>query len=619
MRHQTINPIETKEEMITAFTGYDHRITATEGSYFDMQNMSSDYYPAMSPRKKRSIIKNYADGLDGMYDYRGSLITVTDGKMYDDDDQIFTGLEAHSPKDIVSIGSKIVVFPDNKYVNRSKLSDNGSLGNKVTKNISTSFTLVREDGTAITWHDATYYENNPPQNGDYKMETLDGKTGLYVYSASAAMWSPVATTYMKIECTGLGSGFNAGDGVKVTVDLTGITWDYASNIFVNDEGSNKRSNVFVVKKTDTNYLVVPALLDENKTFTLPVVAEREIPEFGFVVECQNRLWASSYYDNEIMCCKLGDPTNWSVYEGLSTDSWRASLGSNEVITGAIVYQGNPIFFRENSMIKVSISATGAHSLKEIKCKGVATYAEKSLAIVNDILYYKSVDSVCAYDGSYPVEISNVFGDVRYREGIGGAINNKYYLCVVDENERNVLFVYDTRNGIWIKEGYFKTKQFCTSKLYDEDLEVWLPKLFYYYWSPDNDHPYACNLCTIDETPTAWEATCTVEGAVDWYVESNNIGYLYTGKSYRSRINKKQYIQKMIMQVSLAVGSHISVYINYDSSDEWEFLYNFSGSNANLCKIPIRPHRCNHFRYKIVGHGDAKIFSITKYYTEGSDV
>lgn len=611
MRHQTINPIQAKEELITNFTGYNHTLTATEGSYFDMQNMSSDYYPAMSPRKKRSEIKSLNKGVAGMYDFQGRLVRVTDGKLYIDDVEKLSGLDQASFKEISSIGSKIVVFPDMKYYDTAS-GTSGSLDNKVTKNASTSFTLVKEDGTAITWHDEAYYENNPPQNGDYKMETLDGKTGLYVYAASAAMWSPVATTYMKIGCTGIGSGFKAGDGVKVTVDLTGITWTYAPNIFVNDEGSNKRSNVFIVKKVDTDYLVVPAILDENKTFTLPVVAEREVPDLELVVECQNRLWGCTAASNEIMCCKLGDPTNWNVYEGLSTDSWRASLGNTEEITGAVTFQGSPIFFRENSMIKISISSTGAHSLKEVDCNGVASGASESLVIINEVLYYKAVNSVCAYDGSYPVEISKPLGDTVYRNGAGGAFNNKYYLCVVDDKENYVLFVYDTRNGIWIKEGHLNTWFFCASKLYDSDLKIWQPKLFYY----DRESKY---LCTIDETPTAWNADCTVEGSVDWFIESNNIGYLYTGKNYRSRINKKQYIQKMIMQVSLAVGSHISVYINYDSSDEWEFLYNFSGSNANLCKIPIRPHRCNHFRYKIVGHGDAKIFSITKYYTEGSDV
>ena len=45
----------------------------------------------------------------------------------------------------------------------------------------------------------------------------------------------------------------------------------------------------------------------------------------------------------------------------------------------------------------------------------------------------------------------------------------------------------------------------------------------------------------------------------------------------------------------------------------------SGKGINSFAVPIRPHRCDHFKIKIVGSGEAKILSITKEYEEGSDV
>lgn len=635
MRHQTINPIQAKEELITNFTGYNHTLPATEGSYFDMQNMSSDYYPAMSPRKKRA--SDTASTITGvkMADYLApnNLFLIQNKTLYENSNAVTGQVFSAYNQSIVIHHGNPVFFPD-KLIYKGGIKH---LDNEVSATESISFTLCLADGTSITWHDEAYYENNPPQNGDYKMETLDGKTGLYVYSASASYWSPVATTYIKIQGSGIAEGFNKGDAVKITVDLTGITWDYAKNIFVNDEANGKRSNTFVIEDlrspiTPTDhYLIVPAILDENKTFTLPITISRKCPDMDFVIECQNRLWGCSSYKNEIYCCKLGDPFNWNVFQGISTDSWAVTLGSVGRFTGAISYQGHPVFFKEHSIITISISSTGGHSMNEVQWDGVGYGCEKSLVELNNRLYYLTPKGFRIYDGSYPIEVPDVFGDEKKKYTaflefskdtyvlkqdvvLCGAHNDRYYVLLkeIEDDTYNsfyTMFVYDTRYGIWNKEDRIKIKKGVGKWFVNSDTDLYLVTGNSIYSIEGTNMPRG------SQNPI----TLYKESSVDWFIESNNIGYLYTGKSYRSRINNKQYIQKMIMQVSLAVESHISVYINYDSSDEWEFLYNFSGSNANLCKIPIRPHRCNHFRYKIVGHGDAKIFSITKYYTEGSDV
>ena len=46
-------------------------------------------------------------------------------------------------------------------------------------------------------------------------------------------------------------------------------------------------------------------------------------------------------------------------------------------------------------------------------------------LVNEILYYKSREDVCAYDGSTPVSISAALGGERYEKVRAGALGAKY--------------------------------------------------------------------------------------------------------------------------------------------------------------------------------------------------
>ena len=134
----------------------------------------------------------------------------------------------------------------------------------------------------------------------------------------------------------------------------------------------------------------------------------------FVTECQNRLWGC-YYGirdgetvNEIFCCKLGDFKNWECYMGISTDSYRASVGTDGVWTGAVTYLGYPMFFKENFLHKVYVSATGAHQITSTALDGVQKGSADSLAIVADTLIYKTRTGIAQFDGSMPVPISDAF-------------------------------------------------------------------------------------------------------------------------------------------------------------------------------------------------------------------
>ena len=73
----------------------------------------------------------------------------------------------------------------------------------------------------------------------------------------------------------------------------------------------------------------------------------------------------------------------------------------------------------------------------------------------------------------------------------------------------------------------------------------------------------------------------------------------------------KYVTKIDIRMSVAKGSKVSLHIEYDSMGEWERLMEIEGLTLTTFTIPVIPRRCDHFRLKFEGEGDAKIFSISK--------
>lgn len=597
MEFPTLQEVARYREMTSTFGGYNHQLSCQEGQFYDMKNMTSQYFPILSPREKRGIVRKL-NNPQGILD-KEELMWIDNGKLYvNGEEKKLTGVTLSSdasmcPKTMEKMGAYVIIMPDKVWYN----ADNGECGYmeaSYSLNGKVTFTLCESDGSAITWHDAAYYEKNEPKNGDYMMTTSNGKSVLKVYSSATSIWTTVVSTYMQITASGIGKKFAKEDGVKITIGNLNGAWNYASNIFVNKEDDGSLStNTYIVDKTDDSVTII-GLLDENKAFTdLSIKVERKVPEMAFVTECNNRLWGCSKDGHEIYCCKLGDVKNWNCFMGISTDSWAVTIGSDGKFTGAVTYLGYPIFFKEDSLIKISVSGTGGHQTKETKCRGIQKGSERSISILNETLYYKSTTGICAYAGSLPASISDDLGEVRYSDAVGGTIDNRYYVSMKDAEGVHHMFVYDQKTGIWCKEDNTEVLYFCR---HGDDL--------YYIDEADN------TMKSVRGTLPYDVAEKDTEGKIGWFVESGSIGYASPDNKYISRLN---------VRISLDIGATADFYLQYDSSGIWEHKFNMSGKGTRTFTVPVIPKRCDHFKYKMVGKGGCKIYSITKTTEQGSDI
>jgi hypothetical protein len=186
-----------------------------------------------------------------------------------------------------------------------------------------------------------------------------------------------------------------------------------------------------------------------------------------------------------------------------------------------------------------------------------------------------------------VEISSALGDVSYSNAVAGHLGNKYYVSMLNDSGRYDLFVYDTLKGMWHREDNTEVMQFCNCR---GDL--------YYIDCHDMQIKTVLGTGTRDTAPIKWEAVTGVIGT-----DSPD----------------KKYISRLDVRMNIPVGSRVMFFIEYDSDGHWQYLFTMVGMNLRSFPVPIRPLRCDHLRLKIVGEGDAKIYSICQTIEQGSDL
>ena len=96
------------------FGGYNHTLAAENGELWDMENLTSDFYPLLSPRARRWTCRTLTKP-NGLYAHDG-LYWVDGTGFYADGELKGTVTDGH--KKFTSLGAYIVILPDKKYYNR---------------------------------------------------------------------------------------------------------------------------------------------------------------------------------------------------------------------------------------------------------------------------------------------------------------------------------------------------------------------------------------------------------------------------------------------------------------------------------------------------------------------
>lgn len=570
MRYPKLKIPVQRRETTSTFGGFNANVRIGDREFSQMKNLTSDRYPTVSPRNVRTRHAVLQNGLGLIA--RDTLCYIDGSFFVMDGYRVDLGLD-DSPKSLVSMGAYVVIFPDKKYINTVDLTDFGNLEAHFSAGTATVCPCTASGDAAVPDFVGAS-EPASPQPGQTWLDTSITPNALKQWSASS-LWAEMGASYCAISTPNIGKSFREND----TVTLSGL---------------GQLDGAASVVKAEDDCLVVVGLLDGLTEITTPFTVSRTVPEMDFVIENGNRLWGCRYglnsngeIVNELYASALGDFRNWNSFQGLSTDSYQVSLGSDGRFTGAISHLGYPLFFKADCLHKIYGNAPSSFQLQTTPCRGVENGSSQSLAIVGETLYYKSPAGICAYDGSLPRDISSQLGKTHYGSAIAAALGSKYYLSMLDDDGNSCLFVYDTARTMWHIEDDFRPLAMtqCRGSLF----------------AIDSTGREILNLTGGSGEPA--------EESVDWFAVTGSIG---------GGLPDTKYLTALQVRLSMEEGTRVNFALRYDSKGPWEPAGSLTGTGLGSFCVPIRPRRCDHLHLKISGRGPMQIYAITRSMESGGE-
>ena len=320
MRHSQL-PVENKrQDFIDLFGGYNHNIRIQENEFYDMENLSSDGYPTLSPRKKRgipSVMPKDSPTSNGIM-YKGDLYTVVGTgnvlHLYINDGYRIslntTDVADETERHLIMMGAYIVILPDKQYFNTANKFDYGYIEKSYTTPAESIVTVVpcHLDGIPYSIDGV---KDSAPENawdGYVWLDTSSQPATMKEFTATNSTWVPISTTYVRVTSSGIGKTFNVGDGIEISG-------------FVNEDTKKLNKNTIVQNILDDDNIVVTGMLD-----TIPN---------RFTFEVNRRVFGSVNTD---FYCDESITSNELAGKEIIIDGKRYLCKSNSKSTQAVEYK-----------------------------------------------------------------------------------------------------------------------------------------------------------------------------------------------------------------------------------------------------------------------------------------
>lgn len=631
-----------RRDAVTEFRGLNRTDMGGEGggiaTFSDMQNGSTDAYPFACSRAARALktLESTACALKG-----GEVLArVEPPYLYYGDEQYDLSLSA-GDKQIVMMGTDLLIFPDGMYFDTVSKEygsvDTGTTGadREFILGYSRIVTFAFEGGKttipckiqvgnvvlkSLELSDFAgkkilkirkLYNELPNEvkasisigNDNYRPYAILGGKLYYMYSAKSE--SSPYTTWTDVEWRELPLAYAE---VEADLEDIGFSDETASNLWcggtaIRTEETKNEKGTTVLRFEGHSLFACAEIVNyhvsiegsERDTFAVKKIfgskiVQKTLPALDHVVVHENRLFGCRYgeqidgekHANRLYASKLGDYKVWEEFRGISTDPWYGYVGEEGPFTGACLSpEGRPMFFKEDYAY-ILYGDYPPYSYSKIDIRGVAEGAAKSLCYVDGALYWKSRHDIMRYTGASLSPISLPLGDISsVSRALAGAWKSKYYISM-----NGLLYVYDTVRGTWVVEDAVDAVDFAEVR-----------GEFYM-------------LCTGGRLYTV---DTKAEEAIPWSLTSAHIGY---------NMPNRKYISQLRIRIELAEGATLDkVEISLDGGDFFEAsakvqFEDGAGRRTGTVLIPLRPRRCETFRYRLCGVGAYKLTGVTKRIEEG---
>ena len=536
-----VSEIKSVTESAEVFGGIDRSNGTPLGYWQELVGMDFTAYPALRTCKPFSY-KELPDGITGYMFKNGKIVYTKADGIYIDGKK--TGIELSTgEKQLVGMGAYILILPDEALINTAD------------DPISVTFpTRHKLDGSLFEYNQ----NQTRPSVSIFKRLYID------VAKDSAEL-----------------SYYNDGDQVRIAYSYGGKKKYLTAKIkSISEESYTSSGCVSVNLDTslynDTHYFYTEGRRMESFRVVCikNAVISKPFPAMDFVVEHNNRLWGCSSGNHEIYCSKLGSAVEWGNYDGISTDAWAATIGSDGDFTGACVYADSVLFFKENCVHIVYGTKASNFTVSTIRLRGVQKESGGSLCISGGLLYYKAPEGVYCFNGSAAQRIdSKLGGDIS--ETAVMTADGRYIVMAASDG---TVYFYDQRYSAWYER---RLDNVCSAHEINGRL-----------YAVTKDGNGKMNLVRLVGT----EDDFKMQSENSFEAVSGNIG---RGKVYGIYKKLRAY---MLHGGNVGKATEISIYVSSDRG-EWKKAFVSDGTETDSEKIitaPMIPLRCRTLKIKISG-------------------
>lgn len=545
----------------TTFGGINRANGTPLGEWDTLSGFDLTAYPALRTCLPYAYSDIVSSGEITGYTYRNGILVYTTAEgIYLDGKGTLTAIPGLSAGDktLVNIGAYIVILPDWSLIN--------------TADAENPVTMAK--GAVLTGDLLEYNQNQTkPTVSIYKLFYVDAPT---------------------TEVTA--SGLAVGDSVK-------LSWTYgkrkmSKQLTINNIGieSYTGSGMTSIGFDTSDMPNTMWFYTEGRAmdqFRVPRITgatiQRVMPDLDYVVEYNNRLWGCSSKNHEIYCSKLGEPLVWGAYSGISTDSWAATVGTDGDFTGACVFNGCVLFFKEDCVHSVYGTKASNFTITTYTVRGVQKGSAKSLCISEGLLYYKAPEGIFTFNGSASSRFDGKLCVDRDSRTACGTADDRYIVMAMSDG---TVFYYDKLHSVWYTR---KLPNVISMHNFSGSL---------YAITKDSNKAMQKVMLTTDVEMSARTAETTFEAVTGELCR----GELTSTSSY-SRKAMHTVIKKLTMSLEewhqQGVSSvQFTVSVQYDGGD-WQTAYSYDGTaeeadNNVVTLIPTIPMRCQRLRIKISG-------------------
>lgn len=252
-----------------------------------------------------------------------------------------------------------------------------------------------------------------------------------------------------------------------------------------------------------------------------------------------------------------------------------AVGTDGDFTGCIGYSSNVLFFKENALHKVLGTMPSEYRVYDYTVPGVQRGSQKSMEVINEVLYYKGVAGIYAYTGAAPTLLTEAFGERTFNNARGGSDGVNYYVSMQDEDGGWNLFVLDTATGIWLREDDAHIIDFARQNTALHALDA-----------ADG------NVYLLDRE---------TDQAVSWEA----LFYPFDETVYGKRGYSRLWIK-----MELSPGAWVKAEMAQDGGP-FRQIGLWSNARRETIFTPLRPGRCDTFQLKLSGRGGCVVKSLVR--------